>query len=101
MKHPINDWWLWLAALLLLTAAMLASCDQRQVKYYEYDENTGIHREWEYKANRLASEQELDWLHLDMPGKGKLFFGPYKLDNDSMKLYTPYGIVETDKGETK
>ncbi len=63
----------------------LTGCSQRQVKYYEYDENTGIHREWCYKQNSLASKQKIDWLYLDLFGKGSLYFGPYVLDNDSFK----------------
>ncbi len=63
----------------------ITGCTQRQVKYYEYDENTGIHREWCYKRNSFASKEVIDWLYLDLFGKGSLYFGSYVLDNDSFK----------------
>lgn len=89
----MRKWKLW-----LLIVAVLCGCNQRQVKYYEYDEIKQVHKQWQYKSNSLASKQELDWLHLDLPDKGKLWFGPYIMDNDSFKGgYGPFWMGTSPK----
>ena len=72
--------------LILICLMTLTGCTQRQIKYYEYDEKTQIHKEWVYKTNSLASKETIDWLYLELPNKGTLYLGPYELDNDSFGL---------------
>ncbi len=69
--------------LSILMIFIFSGCTQRQIKYYEYDEVNKIHKEWVYKTNFLASKETIDWLYLELPNKGTLYFGPYLLDNDS------------------
>ena len=87
---------IWIVIIFGLLIA-LTGCTQRVVSFYEYDEVNQIHKEWSYKLNNLASRQEIDWLCIDMPGKGKLWFGPYVMDNDSFKGgYGPFWMGTSD-----
>ena len=70
----------------LLFLLLVCGCMQREVKFYEYDEVAQVHKEWSYKINTVASKETIDWLRLEMPDKGTLWFGPYTMDNDSFDL---------------
>jgi hypothetical protein len=76
---------------LLILLLLLSGCGQRQVKYYEYDETNKVHKEWEYKSNRIFMFEKVDSVFIDLPSKGKVMVGPVEFNPDDVNLgYGPW-----------
>ena len=104
MKPPVSkDFWigirnvilpsLLLWALIIWGICALCGCDQRLTRYYK-DPNM---IEIEYKSNRLASDEQIDSIIVKTPDNWLIYVGVYRLDNDSFKVLTPYGTLESEE----
>jgi hypothetical protein len=89
MTHKIKRCF-WLVIILTLLILAVCGCGQRQMKYYEYDELTQTHKQWEYKSNRIFMAEQIEGVFIDIPDKGKVWVGPYKIDPDDVKA--GYGL---------
>ncbi len=72
--------------LLLIALLFMAGCVQREFRYGEAH----------YKSNFFATDASADWVKITLPDGTKIEFRKFKQDNDSVKMITPYGIVETE-----
>ena len=83
MKHLL------FLALSLLTIWAVGCC-QRELSY---DPNTGIIH---YKSNHLATDTSADYVKVTTPSGIVIEFNKFNQDNDSIQVWTPWGMMETD-----
>ena len=88
MKHLITTL-LYLGLFLL--AIWAAGCCQRECTY---DPTTGIVH---YKSNHLATDTSADYVKVTAPNGIIIEFNKFSQDNDSMLVWTPWGMMETNK----
>ncbi len=77
-----------LISLIILLAC--AGCSSRKCSYNPL---TG---EIIYESNHIATDTSADWVKITLPDGTIIEFRKFIQDNDSLRMITPYGIVETE-----
>jgi hypothetical protein len=71
-------------------------CAQREYKHTTFGP-TGIPLEVEhYKSNTIATDTQADSVYIEKPDGTIVEVNGIKQDSDSVKVITPYGIIETE-----
>ena len=82
--------------LLLLIILACAGCVQRVCDYDIIDPNGLVTGRVHYKSNFFATDTSADWVRITLPDGTIIEFRKFIQDNDSLRMITPYGIVETE-----
>jgi hypothetical protein len=84
-----------LIALLAVVWAV-AGCAQREYRHTTFGP-TGIPLEIEhYKSNTIATDTQADNIYIEKPDGTIVEVNGVEQNNDSVKVITPYGIIETE-----
>jgi major membrane immunogen (membrane-anchored lipoprotein) len=81
---------------LLLTLLLLAGCIQREYQHDIADPNGVSHTYW-YKFNSVASDASAEDVTVTTKDGTVIRVSGFKQENDSLKVWTPYGMMETTK----
>ena len=72
-------------------------CTQRICEYSIVDPNGVVTNIYRYKSNHIATDTTADYVKVVTPNGTQIEFNKFQQDNDSVKLLTPYGTLETSE----
>lgn len=83
--------------ITLILLALLSGCSQRICHLEVVDPNGVVTEYYLYKSNSVATDTKADHVKIVTRTGFTVEFNKFKQDNDSLKVVTPYGVVESTK----
>lgn len=83
--------------IITLTLLLLSGCTQRICQLEVVDPNGIVTEYYLYKSNSIATDTKADHVKITTAKGWVIEFNKFKQNNDSLKVVTPYGVVESKK----